>query len=213
MSATARMPTSRVPTIATTWRSRRTALIALPRYVLDVHVRRARARAASARCDVAVGSSVESEGLADAEVEPEPAGLRLAIDHQPGNRVQLIAEIGAERADRRVVANARTDVVAQIVEIEVPGSAQTLPPSRKMTPPRLLQMGTRSSAEKFMSVWPPIGRPPRSAARPRIVPSRAGSWRRRGNSAWRTAPSSSVSPVPSIEPARPRTATTALLAM
>src|SRR5918993_3582582 len=62
----------------------------------------------------------ESERLTDAEVETEPARLRLAVDEQAGNRVQLVADVGPDRPDLGVVAEPRADVVAQIVEVEVP---------------------------------------------------------------------------------------------
>src|SRR5262245_65061244 len=41
-----------------------------------------------------------SERLADAEVDPPSARLRLAVDDQPGNRVELIAPVETDRTDR-----------------------------------------------------------------------------------------------------------------
>ncbi len=40
------------------------------------------------------------------------------------------------------------------------GLVQTLPASANSTALRFLQIGTRTSAEKFANDWPPIGVPP-----------------------------------------------------
>ena len=41
-------------------------------------------------------------------------GCGLPLTSRPGNRVELVAEIDAQRADRRQVAKAGADVVAQV---------------------------------------------------------------------------------------------------
>src|SRR6266487_737445 len=51
------------------------------------------------------------ESLPDAEVEAEPARLWLAVHHEARNRVQLIAQVGSKRTDRRLIAQARAHVV------------------------------------------------------------------------------------------------------
>ena len=49
--------------------------------------------------DPAHGS--QSERVADAEVHAPVTRLRDAVDHQARNRIELIAEVGADHADRR----------------------------------------------------------------------------------------------------------------
>src|ERR1051326_1663725 len=61
-----------------------------------------------------------SEGLPDGEVEPELPGLGFTVDDQARNRIQLVAEVRPQRSDWRHVAETRADVVAQLIEIEVP---------------------------------------------------------------------------------------------
>src|SRR5689334_509698 len=51
-------------------------------------------------------------------MHPPPAGLRLAVDLQAGNRIQLIAEVEADRSDRRLVAEPGADRVAEIAQHE-----------------------------------------------------------------------------------------------
>src|SRR5688500_8723702 len=92
MSANARTPTSKVPTSATTRSRRRRCLVIGP----------------------------PSERLPDAEVEPDPPRLLLAVDQKPGDRIQLVTDIQAERSDRRLVAQPRTDVVTEIALVDVP---------------------------------------------------------------------------------------------
>src|SRR5688572_4700244 len=53
-----------------------------------------------------------SKRLTDAEMETEAPGLRLAVHQQSGERIQLVAEVHADRTDRCPVAQAGTDVVA-----------------------------------------------------------------------------------------------------
>ena len=61
-----------------------------------------------------------SEGLPDAEVHAEAPLLRLAVDEQPLDRIQLIADVEARRTDRRLVAEPGPDGVSQIAEVDVP---------------------------------------------------------------------------------------------
>ena len=129
-----------VPTNATTWRTR------------EWHA-----------CDLLSPSvyavALGLERLADAEVEAEGARLLLAVDHQA--RESDSAGSRRRRGSGRsvFVAKPRADVVAQVVQVEVPRLAQTLPPSRKSTAPKFRQRFARSSVEKFMNEKPPIGRP------------------------------------------------------
>src|SRR5688500_19100098 len=95
ISATARMPTNSVPTMATTWSSLRSALM--------------------------------SKSLADAEVEPDPTGLFLASCPQRLDGIQLVAHVGPDRTDPRVVAQTHARVVAQIAHIEIPIAAPDVP--------------------------------------------------------------------------------------
>src|ERR1700754_4544757 len=101
------------------------------------------------------------------------------------------------------------------------GSRQTLPPSTKSTALKLPTIGTRASVEKFRKVWPPIGKPEalngdtsnRPHPRNEVAPPRK--YRLKNGTGSSTAgsplgPSISVL-VESIDPARARTATTALL--
>src|SRR5262245_15715334 len=58
------------------------------------------------------------ERLSDAEVNAPAAIARFAVHEQTGNRVELVAEVEAERTDRRLVAQPRSDRVAKIVELD-----------------------------------------------------------------------------------------------
>src|SRR5262245_1095581 len=60
------------------------------------------------------------ESLSNAEVETVRSRLRLSVDEEPGNRIQLKADISTNRTDRRLIAEARANVPSQIVEIKVP---------------------------------------------------------------------------------------------
>ena len=55
-----------------------------------------------------------SERLADRKVDAEVTLLRLAVDDESGNRIELESHVDAKRADGRVVANAWTDVVSEV---------------------------------------------------------------------------------------------------
>ena len=101
------------------------------------------------------------EGLSNAEMEAEMSLLRLSVHEQTGNRIQLKAHVRANRTDRRLVPKPGTDVVAESLKIEAASIAETLPPSRNMTAPRLPHTFARSSVEKFRNEKPPIGSPPR----------------------------------------------------
>src|SRR5947207_4754601 len=62
--------------------------------------------------------------LPDAEVEPPPPLLRLSVDDEARDRIQLIADIEADRTDRCLVAQTRPDGIAKIAERE---AARLLP--------------------------------------------------------------------------------------
>src|SRR5438552_19096047 len=51
--------------------------------------------------------------LPDAEVESPPPLLRLSVDQETWNRVQLIADVEADRTDRRLVSQPGTDGVTE----------------------------------------------------------------------------------------------------
>src|SRR5689334_13360340 len=65
-----------------------------------------------------------SESLSDAEVEAEVPCFGFAVHEQAGNGIELKAKIGANRTNRRLVAQSGTDVVAEALQIE----AETIAP-------------------------------------------------------------------------------------
>src|SRR6185503_17458370 len=60
-----------------------------------------------------------SECLPDAEVHPEAALLRLPVDEQSVDRIQLIADVEPRRTDRRLIAEAWTHRPSQIGGVDV----------------------------------------------------------------------------------------------
>src|SRR6478672_4431816 len=66
------------------------------------------------------GSFTHSECLPYREVKADPPRLFLAVDQQARYRIQLITHIEPNRANRGVIAQAWSDVVPKVVEIEVP---------------------------------------------------------------------------------------------
>ena len=100
-----------------------------------------------------------SERLSNAEVDADAALLRFAVDQQAFDRVELVADVEARRPDGRLVAEARTNGVAQIAEVEVLASRQTLPKSKNATAPNFPFSGTRTSADPSSIDSPPIGKP------------------------------------------------------
>src|SRR5260370_40481961 len=101
ISASAMMPTLIVPTSATTCRAFRMYFL-----VGDTRL-----------CSILS----PLKGLSNREVEAEASSLRLAVHQQPGQRIELVAEVHADRTDRRQVAQAGARAVAQVVEGQVPG--------------------------------------------------------------------------------------------
>src|SRR5690606_29584667 len=65
-------------------------------------------------------TAVTSERLTDAEVHAPVPPLGLTVDAQVFDRVQLIAEVEAQRTDWREIPQARTGGVAQITEVDIP---------------------------------------------------------------------------------------------
>src|SRR5262249_52075104 len=59
--------------------------------------------------------------LTDAEVDPPAARLRAAVDQQSRNRIELVAEVEADRTDRCLIAKPRAHRVAQVAEVETTG--------------------------------------------------------------------------------------------
>src|SRR5687767_12254836 len=86
------MPTMSVPTTATTCNNRRSARM-----------------------------GVELEGLSNREVEAETARLGFAVHQQPLDWIELVPQVGTDRADRRVIAEAGAHVVPHVTDVEVPG--------------------------------------------------------------------------------------------
>jgi len=60
------------------------------------------------------------ERLTDAEVKAPLANLGFAVHQETWNRVELVAEIETDRADRCLVSQTRSDRVPQIVEVILP---------------------------------------------------------------------------------------------
>src|SRR3990167_369087 len=60
------------------------------------------------------------ECLPDAEVDAPAAWLRLGVDTELGNGIELVAGVEAYRADRRLIPQTRSDRVAQIAEVHAP---------------------------------------------------------------------------------------------
>src|SRR5256885_16326711 len=89
MIAAAAAPTTRVSTMTDAWTSRLKTLI---------------------------GSL--SERLPDRKMNAPAARLLLAVHDQPRDWVELIAEVEADRTDRRLVAKAGADRVTEIAQIE-----------------------------------------------------------------------------------------------
>src|SRR3954463_12592822 len=63
---------------------------------------------------------VRLERLSDAEVDAPVPLFRLAVHHETRDRIQLVAEVEADRSDRRLVPQPRTDGVAEVVEVNRP---------------------------------------------------------------------------------------------
>src|SRR5262245_59450068 len=61
------------------------------------------------------------ESLADAEVEPPAACLRLAVHEQTWDRVELVADVEANRPNRRLISKTGAYGVAEIVEHDAAG--------------------------------------------------------------------------------------------
>src|SRR5438445_10622593 len=61
-----------------------------------------------------------SERLANTEMHPPPPRLQRAVDQQTRNRIELVAHVEANGADRRLVPQSRTDVVPQIAQLDPP---------------------------------------------------------------------------------------------
>src|SRR5262249_30630716 len=58
--------------------------------------------------------------LADAEVHSPPACLRNSVHQQPGNRVELVADVESKRTEWSLVAEARAHGMAEVAEVDVP---------------------------------------------------------------------------------------------
>src|ERR1700730_12812930 len=67
-----------------------------------------------------LASRMTSERLSDAEVHAPPAGLRHTVHQQPGNGIELISEVEADRPDRRLIPQSRSNRVPQIVQVDIP---------------------------------------------------------------------------------------------
>src|ERR1043166_8187907 len=49
-----------------------------------------------------------------------PPRLRVAVDQESGDRIELPADVETQRPDRRLIADARADRAPQIVQVNVP---------------------------------------------------------------------------------------------
>src|SRR5438105_4178810 len=127
MIAAAVAPTSRVRTRSSAWtirRATRMRIHALRKMRADIRLmlesnalRRRRPRASPAQKG---GSGGSLKRLADAEMDAPAARLGRAVDEQPRDRIELVSNIESDRADRRLVPQARADRVPQIVEVHRP---------------------------------------------------------------------------------------------
>src|SRR6185295_16988456 len=61
---------------------------------------------------------VALKGLPDAEMKADAARLGCAVHEEAGNRIELVADIKTNRTDRRLIAQSRSDRVAQIAQVE-----------------------------------------------------------------------------------------------
>src|SRR6478672_51846 len=57
-------------------------------------------------------------------MEAEVSRFRFSVDQQAGNRIQLKAHVGANRADRRLIPQSGTDIVPQSLQIETESIAE-----------------------------------------------------------------------------------------
>ena len=77
---------------------------------------------------------------------------------QARNRIELPADVEANRTDRRVVAETRPHVVAQVVQVEVPRVGPDVAAVEEQHARRSCRpSGNRTSVEKFTKVCPPMG--------------------------------------------------------
>src|SRR5215813_9925026 len=58
--------------------------------------------------------------LADAEMHTPPACLRIAVHQQPGNRVELVADVETKRADGCRVPESGADSVTEVAQVDGP---------------------------------------------------------------------------------------------
>src|SRR5215475_4089828 len=103
-----------------------------------------------------------SERLTDAEVDPPSPRLRLAVDDQTRNRIELIAPVEADGANRRLIAEARADVVPEIVETD--------PPRFR---PHVARIEECDGAEITFEMGPQFGRKEEQAVAANRLPGRA----------------------------------------
>ena len=96
------------------------------------------------------------KGLPDADVDaPPPRLLGPPPISRPGDRVELVADVGADRADRRRVADAEADVGAQVEDVVVPGASRSPGRPRRTARPRSApRTGKRSSARGLEEAEP-----------------------------------------------------------
>ena len=71
------------------------------------------------------------ERLANAEMDAPPPPLRLAVDEKPGNRIQLIAEVKADRPDWCLIPQPETGRVAQVAQVSVGKLRPDIPSVKK----------------------------------------------------------------------------------
>src|SRR5262245_53345554 len=68
------------------------------------------------------GAPGASERLSNAEVHAPAARLRLAVDDQSLDGVELVPQVHANRTDGRAIAEPRPRRHAEVAELELPGT-------------------------------------------------------------------------------------------
>src|SRR5262245_9369777 len=111
-----------------------------------------------------------SERLTNAEMHAPGALLQLAIHPEIGDWIELESDVHAQGAHWRHVAKAGTDVVAQVVQIEIPRSQPGVPQVEKRHRGDLVRQREAHFGRPFEHGETANGKPER-ACRPYLVPA------------------------------------------
>src|SRR5262245_50106703 len=111
MIAAAVAPTTSVSTITSAWITRFANRISIHNGQLTID------KAFNPQSTI---PNPQLEGLSDRKVHAPAPRLRLTVHEQARNRIQLPADVEAHRADRRLVAQPRSDGVAQVAQPDAP---------------------------------------------------------------------------------------------